>query len=98
MQTEKVEEEEDAPEEYVALCDFTASGSEQVILLPVILLVRFCNKTASISHFAPFCSTVEFHHRRQAACAQQVFSRLVVGRTAGGDRLCSCQLSAPGWC
>ncbi|XP_027878981.1 protein arginine N-methyltransferase 2 isoform X1 [Xiphophorus couchianus] len=30
MQTEKVEEEEDAPEEYVALCDFTASGSEQL--------------------------------------------------------------------
>ncbi|XP_007577252.1 protein arginine N-methyltransferase 2 isoform X4 [Poecilia formosa] len=29
MQTEKVEEE-DAPEEYVALCDFTASGSEQL--------------------------------------------------------------------
>uniref|UniRef100_A0A3B3YS86 Protein arginine N-methyltransferase 2 n=1 Tax=Poecilia mexicana TaxID=48701 RepID=A0A3B3YS86_9TELE len=30
MQTEKVEEEDDAPEEYVALCDFTASGSEQL--------------------------------------------------------------------
>ncbi|PWA31410.1 hypothetical protein CCH79_00002927, partial [Gambusia affinis] len=30
MQTEKVEEEEDAPEEYAALCDFTASGSEQL--------------------------------------------------------------------
>lgn len=50
------EEEDASPEEYVALCDFTASGSEQVILLPVKLVVKF-SKTDNINNFLlPFVS------------------------------------------